>query len=230
MIGSLAALAAFLVGGNWGLEHVPPILGLHAMGSLPTDQETLALYTPSDEACQEIEQFIHDHPIAVQLRQDPDFVESRPHLKIPEQIRAHNLTAGTLSGPGKIVVPPYQWNQKDGKSFVSMFYVGDEMSGHPGIVHGGLLATMMDEGLARCCFPALPNKVAVTANLNVNYRQPTESGQYLVLRAKTTNVEGRKAYVEGHIETLPNGDEEPQVLVEATALFIEPRAAKVGIY
>lgn len=108
-----------------------------------------------------------------------------------------------------------------------MFYVGDDMSGHPGVVHGGLLATLMDEGLARCCFPALPNKVAVTANLNVNYRQPTVAGQYLVLRAKTTGVEGRKAYVEGQIETLPTGDEEPRVLVEASALFIEPKNAEV---
>lgn len=196
------------------------------MGSLPTDEESLTLYNPPDEASREIEQFLHDHPLAVRLRQDPNFTESRPTLQIPEKVRGHSLTAGTLSGPGRIVVPPFQWNEKDGKSLVSLFYVGDDMSGHPGIVHGGLLATLLDEGLARCCFPALPNKVAVTANLNVNYLAPTEAGQYLVLRAKTTNIEGRKAYVSGHIETLPSGDEEPKILVNATALYIEPKSAQ----
>ena len=40
-------------------------------------------------------------------------------------------------------------------------------------------------------------------------------------------VEGRKAWVEGRIETLPEDGKEPEVLVEAKALFIEPRQAAV---
>ena len=197
------------------------------MGSIATDEASLIAYEPPNDTCREIDRFIHDHPISVSLRQNPNFQESRPHLKIPEQVRGHNLTAGTLSGPGMIVVPPYMWNEKEGKSLVSVFYIGDQVSGHPGIVHGGLLATMLDEGLARCCFPALPNKVGVTANLEVTYMRPTMASQYLVLRATTTQVEGRKAFVEGQIETLPEGDDQPQVLVAAKALFIEPRSAKV---
>lgn len=189
----------------------------------PTDAETLEMFEPADETSLEVEQYINEHPVTLALRANPDFTESRAYFKIPEAQRAHNLTTGLLTGPGKIVVPPFTWNEKGGKSFVSISYLGPDLCGHPGVIHGGLLATMLDEGLARCCFPALPNKIGVTANLSITYRKPTPAGSFVALRARTTKVEGRKAWVEGHIETLPKAGEEPVVLVEASGLFIEPK-------
>lgn len=199
------------------------------MGSLPTDEETLPMYEAPDKQSRDIDEHIRNCAIATELRARPDFTESRPHLKLPEAVRSHNLTGGTLSGPGMIVVPPYMWSEKEGKELVEIFYVGNNLSGHPGIVHGGFLATMLDEGLARCCFPALPNKVAVTANLQIDYKKPTKTDQYLVLKATTTKVEGRKAFVEGHVETMPENGEEPEILASATALFIEPKHAAVRV-
>ncbi|OCT51943.1 hypothetical protein CLCR_09059 [Cladophialophora carrionii] len=200
------------------------------MGSIPSDAETLTLYTPDNDFAREVDEHIKNCSLARSLRSNPDFVESRPHLKIPDEVKQHNLTAGTLAGPGMIVVPPYYFNEKGGKSMVQIFYVGTDVSGHPGIVHGGFLATMLDEGLARCAFPAMPNKVGVTANLNINYLKPTMAGQFLVLRATTTKVEGRKAWAEGWIESLEVAEgEEPVKLVEASALFVEPKHAKSGV-
>ncbi|CAL3963595.1 unnamed protein product [Diplocarpon coronariae] len=191
----------------------------------PTDEETLTMFHPPDAAAQEVEDFIASHPLAVELRSKPEYTESRPHLKVPEAQRSHSLTAGTLMGSGKVVVPPFVWSEKGGKSLVSISYLGGDLCGHPGLVHGGMLATMLDEGLARCCFAALPNKVGMTANLNINYRSPAQAGKFVVLRAKTTKVEGRKAWVEGHIETLVGEGETPVVIAEASALFIEPKQA-----
>ena len=198
------------------------------MGSLPTDEETLSIYEAPDEYSRGIDEHIKNCSLATKLRANPDFQESRPHLKIPEAVRSHNLTAGTLAGPGMIVVPPYIWNEREGKELVQIFYLGNNVSGHSGIVHGGLLATLLDEGLAWCCFPVLPNKVGVTASLQINYKKPTKADQYLVLKATTTKVEGRKAFVEGHIETMPENGEEPEILVSANALFIEPKHAAVS--
>ncbi|KAK5030132.1 hypothetical protein LTR13_008445 [Exophiala sideris] len=219
---------SFIVGGYLALSYAPPILVSIAMGSMPTDVETLTAYEPPDEFSREVDEHIKNCALARSLRADPDFIESRPHMKIPPEVRQHNLTAGTLAGPGMIVVPPYHFNEKDGKSMVQIFYVGPDCSGHPGIVHGGFLATILDEGLARCAFPAMPNKVGVTANLQINYQKPTMAGQFLVLKAKTTKVEGRKAWAEGWIESLEVAEgEEPEVLVKATALFIEPKHANI---
>lgn len=198
-------------------------------GQALSDEQTLAAYTPEDAVAQEIDEKLRTHPEAEKLRANPDFKEARPHLKIPEKIRARSLTAGTLTGPNKIVVPPLVFSERGGKSLVSLMYLGSDICGHPGIIHGGMLATLLDEGLARCCFPALPNKIGVTANLNIDYRAPAMANAYVALRAETVKVEGRKAWVEGRIETLPDDGEEPVVLVEAKALFIEPKQAAVSL-
>jgi 3'-phosphoadenosine 5'-phosphosulfate synthase len=207
---------------------LPAFKAANGLLTPPSDEETLSLYTPEDDISTEIDEFIKNHPIAKELRLRPEIIESRPHLKIPVAQRSHNLTGGTLMGPGKVVVPPYTFSEKGGKSLVQISYLGTDLCGHPGIIHGGLLATMLDEGLARCCFAALPNKIGMTANLNINYKAPAPAGAFVVLRAKTTKVEGRKAWVTGHIETLVGEGEQPVVLVEATALFIEPRQAAVS--
>lgn len=218
-IAVLSALTGFT------MAAIPAYKAADGLLNPPSDEETLAMFTPEDDASREVEQFITNHPVAIELRSRPEYSESRPHLKIPAGQRSHNLTGGTLMGPGRVVVPPFTWSERGGKSLVSISYLGTDLCGHPGIIHGGLLATILDEGLARCCFAALPNKIGMTANLNINYRAPAPAGAFVVLRAKTTKVEGRKAWVEGRIETLANEGEKPIVLAEASALFIEPRQA-----
>jgi 3'-phosphoadenosine 5'-phosphosulfate synthase len=207
---------------------IPAFKAANDLLNPPSDEETLEMFTPEDDVSREVEEYIKNHPVAVALRSKPEYSESRPHLKIPEAQRAHNLTGGTLMGPGKVVVPPFTWSEKGGKSLVSISYLGPDLCGHPGIIHGGLLATILDEGLARCCFAALPNKIGMTANLNINYLAPAPAGAFIVLRAETTKVEGRKAWVKGRIETLVAEGEAPVVLAEASALFIEPRQAAVS--
>ncbi|KAI1197933.1 HotDog domain-containing protein [Nemania serpens] len=196
-----------------------------ALRNPPTDKGSLELYKPLTEEERVVDDFIKNHPIARELRTRDGFSESRPHMKIPEGYRSHHLTGGLLSGPGRIVVPPLVFEEEGGKSLVAISYLGRELCGHPGIIHGGLLATMLDEGLARCCFATLPHKMGVTANLNVNYRSPAKADSYVVLRATTTRSEGRKAWVEGRIETLVGEGETPVVLAEATALFVSPKQA-----
>ena len=205
----------------------PALPIVNALVSPPTDAETLELFDPPDEVSKEINDFIKNHHVARQLRQNQAFIETRPHLKIPEAARSHNLSGGTLAGPGKIWVPPLMFLENGGKSSVTIAYLGNDLCGHPGIIHGGLLATILDEGMARCCFAALPNKVGLTASLTLNYKAPLSANTYVCMRAKTTKVEGRKAWVEGRIESLVGEGEAPVIHVEASALFIEPRQATV---
>ncbi|ESZ91353.1 hypothetical protein SBOR_8261 [Sclerotinia borealis F-4128] len=211
---------------GFSIAAYPAFTAANAILNPPSDEESLRLYTPTDAKSLEVEAYINNHPVVKDLRSRPEFTESRPHMKIPESQRGHNLTGGTLMGPGRVVVPPYVWTEAGGKSLVSISFLGEDLCGHPKIVHGGFLATMLDEGLARCCFGALPNKIGMTASLTVNYRAPTPAEIFVVLRATTTKVEGRKAWVEGRIETLVPEGKTPKVLCEANALFIEPRQAK----
>lgn len=201
--------------------------------SVPTAEATLALYQPPDAVTEAIDAALLSHPYTRALLADPTFSASRPHLRIPASHRPRNLTAGTLQGPGLLTVPPLGFID-DGRVYIQLQHVGTDLCGHPGIVHGGMVATLMDEGLARATFGALPHGIGVTASLTVNYRQPCPADAFLVLRAKTTKVEGRKAWVKGSLEVLGAGQdgrgEGWMVLAEAEALFVSPRQAAVSFF
>ena len=70
-------------------------------------------------------------------------------LNLPEERRVNNLTAGVLRGPGKLAVHALVRARKDEKESYVILHVGRALCGHDGIVHGGLLATLLDESLAR---------------------------------------------------------------------------------
>lgn len=180
----------------------------------PTNEETLE--TKYDGFTKGVDELTKNCKLAQELRADLRFTESRLKVDVP--------ALQSLLGPEKLVVPPYHWNEEGGRSMASIFYLGTDVSGYPGLVHGGMLATMLDEGLASCAYPAIPQKVGMTANLQINYRKPVQAGQFLVLRAQTTKVEGRKGWAEGWIESLevPEGQAKEK-LVEGSALFLGPK-------
>lgn len=208
----------------------PAIATVQDILNPPTDAETLSMYNPDSPSAERIAAHISSHPFVESLRAQSDkYIESRPHLKIPATMRPHNLTGGILMGEDKLEVPPLTFSDTNSElpTMISFHYLGPALCGHPGIAHGGLLATLLDEGLARACFPALPNKIGVTASLKLDYRAPCPAGSYVVLRAETIKVEGRKAWVKGQLELLGQGkDDHGLVVVEAEALFVEPKGAK----
>ncbi|KAJ5749383.1 thioesterase family protein [Penicillium nucicola] len=175
-----------------------------------------------------IQTLLDNHPMIQGLRATGDYVEYRAYQDYPRDLREQNLTAGPLTGPQMIPIPPYVFAQRGGESLIEILYLGKHVSGYYGIVHGGLLATMIDEALGWCCFPSLPGGVGATATLSIEYLAPMPTESIAVLKAQTKSVVGRKAWVEGHMETLvENG--EPVIIAKARALFVSPRNIKLGI-
>lgn len=108
-------------------------------------------------------------------------------------------------------------------TYIQVYYLGSKLCFHPGIVHGGVLATLLDECLVRCCAPFLPHQIAMTAQLNISFRAPVNTEQYVLVRAQVLEIEGRKARVQGTITPfLSSTTGASVVLAEASALFISP--------
>jgi hypothetical protein len=83
-------------------------------------------------------------------RADADlWYETRPYLHFPEERHVNSLTARALRGPGKLAFAPLLRSKKDESETVAFIHVRRGLCGHDGIVHGGLLATLLDETLAR---------------------------------------------------------------------------------
>jgi acyl-coenzyme A thioesterase PaaI-like protein len=88
--------------------------------------------------------------------------------------------------------------------------------GAPGIAHGGLLSTVMDEILGAVNY--LLWRPSVTVRLEVQFLRPVAVGSRLALRSELLGIEGRKVFARGRA-TLVDGDAEYPA-VDAEGLFL----------
>ena len=74
-----------------------------------------------------------------------------------------------------------------------------QFQGYPGIVHGGIIAAMLDEISARAFLGDGSPRFLVTVKLSVRYRKPVPVGVPLTLRGRAGHDNGRAAYATGEI-------------------------------
>jgi len=111
----------------------------------PTSPDSIAIMDALEEKLQNL-------PQLRRIRESPDadeWYETRPYHKYPEEKRVNSLTAGTLRGPGKLACIPLVRAKKGDTESLVFIHVGRALCGHDGIIHGGLLAALLDESLAR---------------------------------------------------------------------------------
>lgn len=106
----------------------------------------------SQEYVASLEEQLQKLPIVTQLQNAPDageWYETRPFTHYPEAQRVNALTAGALRGPGKLALFPLLRVKRDESESVAVLHFGRGLCGHDGIIHGGLIATVLDESLGR---------------------------------------------------------------------------------
>lgn len=89
----------------------------------------------------------------------------------------------------------------------------DWCQGYPGVVHGGILCTLLDEDMARAVQEL--GVIGVTAKMEVWFRKPAPTGMELVISAWVEDRRGRRIMARGEIR-----DRQGQLLAEGRALFI----------
>ncbi|GAA3767381.1 PaaI family thioesterase [Streptomyces phyllanthi] len=104
----------------------------------------------------------------------------------------------------------------EGVSLTAEFTVQPAHQGAPGLAHGGVLATALDETLGSLNW--LLRTIAVTGRLETDFVRPVPVGTVLHLEARVTAVAGRKIY---STATGRVGGPDGPVAVRAEALFIE---------
>jgi acyl-coenzyme A thioesterase PaaI-like protein len=131
-------------------------------------------------------------------------------------------------------------------SISTFITLGSALDGHPGILHGGLVASLLDEGMGilqtvnveRDHFIAVGKGFAegespagglasFTAYLNVKYLRPVRSRAAVQVVAWYERREGRKSFVKAEVRQNVGGgeDDSGEVVVCASAegLFVMPR-------
>jgi len=94
--------------------------------------------------------------------------------------------------------------------------ISPNYEGPPGYLHGGIIATLLDEVMSKA--NRSKGVVAVTRQLTVEYLRPVPSGSPIRLEGKVDRHEGRKLWTTGQILNA-----EGTVLASAHGLFIALR-------
>jgi uncharacterized protein (TIGR00369 family) len=121
-------------------------------------------------------------------------------------------------GPGNPVAPPMTaWSTADGRA-TGRVTLGKPHEGPPGLVHGGVVATLLDHVLARAVRAA--GRGGLTATLTVTYRRPVQLGVPLVATAEIGTTAGRRTTATARIVA---EDDPGSTLAEAEGLFVALR-------
>ncbi len=97
---------------------------------------------------------------------------------------------------------------------VSMPTLPDSFEGPPGHLHGGIIATLLDEAMSKSL--RTHGLLAMTRHMEINYLRPVPTMKPLRIEARRTHYEGKKQYVQAHILSTDG-----ETLATAKGLFIE---------
>jgi len=97
--------------------------------------------------------------------------------------------------------------------------IGSVFQGGPGVVHGGVVALLVDHAMGFVANRAL--EPAMTVRLGLRYRRPTPLGVPLTVAVRLDRVEGRKLHLSATITA------SGEVTAEADAIFVRLTPGKL---
>ena len=153
--------------------------------------------------------------LATRLRADSREVHDIARVDDPE---IGERWYSPVYGPGNPVAPPIVATQTDDGRATGRVTVGKPHEGPPGLVHGGVVATLLDHLLARAVRAA--GRGGLTATLTVTYRRPVRLGVPLLGTAEIGTVDGRRTTARAR---LVQEDDPGTTLAEAEGLFVALR-------
>ncbi|KAK2831937.1 hypothetical protein FQN49_007016 [Arthroderma sp. PD_2] len=133
-----------------------------------------------------------------------------PHLLTLQ--RKTNLVTSPPSKAPSLPAPPAQWPKipsSQPADIVNLLYFAEPgVNGHPGIVHGGVISTLLDELMSLSIAAHIPgfdfdnpDKFGrlYTLQLDTRFKQPVRAGAHAVLRTWCIGNEGRKWWVRAQL-------------------------------
>ncbi len=128
-------------------------------------------------------------------------MQSQNPENLVKQPNSHSCFACGIKNQGGLQMHFYE---QDEMELVAHHTVPKRFEGYPDVVHGGIVASMLDEMVSRSAMIEDHNRFWMTAKLEIRYRKPTPTNVSLTLRSRVVQKKGRIRIASGEIY-LPDG-------------------------
>jgi uncharacterized protein (TIGR00369 family) len=88
-------------------------------------------------------------------------------------------------------------SDNDNKTATATTVIDEKFCGWAGIVHGGIISTLLDEIMAYAAFTA--GGTGVTGEMTVRFKKPVPAGREITIAGKIDSQKGRIVYASGKI-------------------------------
>lgn len=104
---------------------------------------------------------------------------------------------------------------------VSLPTISNDFEGPAGLVHGGVIATLLDEAMSKAV--RATGVVSMTRKMEIEYLRPVPSGKPIRIEGRAVRSEGRKHWTEAKLL-----DADGVTLATGQALFIEVPQSRIN--
>jgi len=130
-------------------------------------------------------------------------------LPTMQEIKYHNCF---ICGDANPVGLQLSFDYEDEAAF-TWFDSPARYEGYEGVIHGGIIAALLDEAMAKVVISK--GLIAVTAEMNIKYRQPLKVGQRAKLWGTITLQKSRILHTRAWL-----ADEAGKLFAEATGVYV----------
>ncbi|MDT4875769.1 hypothetical protein FQZ97_1111630 [compost metagenome] len=123
----------------------------------------------------------------------------------------------TLPGFAGLVGP--LWTKKEATSWAYGLLATDAHTNPAGLVHGGLIGTLLDHALSAIAWEAMERRPCVTVNLSTQFLAAGRSGQFLEARGRIVRSTSSLVFMQGEIRIGEN-----EIATASAILKIAPKA------
>jgi acyl-coenzyme A thioesterase PaaI-like protein len=168
---------------------------------------------------------------SITIRALPNPAKELPNNLLVECMASNDAYEEITSRPRKLNAPYMlnisrrTWMERSGKRFRSVFHLSQHHAGYYNLVHGGILAALIDDVSVEYCNHGAPSFRGITRLLKIEFKKPSPPEAFFLAKVSTPrefpfNINNSdKVWVECEIWAAPNG-EKLALVVKAETLFV----------
>lgn len=125
----------------------------------------------------------------------PDTQADTPAAALADTLAAAGWRPRTLAGFAGLVGP--LWTRQEDAGWAYGLLAGAQHTNPAGVVHGGLLTTLIDHALSAIAWEAMSRRACVTVQLDAQFLSGVRPGQFIEARGRVVRAASSLVFMQG---------------------------------